>query len=79
MKPSNDNFHYVELEKYVGKTFYMDYNEIDVLFLLGGECAPPFFLCKWKWSDCVYTSDVMDVIVHFDDNYQAHRDTKYNR
>lgn len=69
--------HFTELEKYVGKTFYMDYNEVDVLLVLGGEAAPPFFLCKWKWSDSVYCADPMDVIVHFDDNYNPIKDLEY--
>lgn len=52
------NTNYSQLEKYVGKVFYMDYNEVDVLFLLGGECGLPFFLCKWRWSDMVYRQPV---------------------
>lgn len=59
----------VTLEKYVGKTFQLDFLEVQVLYLLGGEAGPPFFLCKWVWSDYVYCADIYDVITHFDDNF----------
>lgn len=64
----------VELERYVGKTFQLLYSEVEVVYLLGGEGGPPFFLCKWKYTDNVYCADPMDVIVHFDDNYNPIKD-----
>lgn len=67
---------YSPLERYVGKVFYMDFNEVEVLFLLGGECAPPFFLCKWRWSDMVYSASPLDVIPHFDDNFNPIKDVE---
>lgn len=67
MHVTRNSYSYTELEKYVGKTFCMDYNEVDILFLLGGVSGEPFFLCKWKWSDHVYCAPPLDVIVHFED------------
>ncbi len=66
-----------ELEKYVGKVFYQHYSEIEILSLLGGEVGPPFYLCKWRWSDNVYCAEPLDVIVHFDDNYNAIKDLEF--
>lgn len=71
------NYNLSRLEKYVGKVFYMDYNEVEVLFLLGGEVAPPFFLCKWRWSDMVYCASPLDVLPHFDDNYEPIKDLDF--
>ena len=59
---------YADLESYVGKRFYLNFNEVDIVCLLGGEAGPPFFLCKWVWSDHVYRASVLDVLPHFDDN-----------
>lgn len=62
------------LERYVGKTFQMGFCEVQVLFLLGGESGPPYFLCKWVWSDHVYCAEPYDVIPFFDDNLNPIRD-----
>lgn len=64
----------VELERYVGKTYQMMYSEVQVIYLLGGEVGPPFFLCKWLWSDQVFCAEPMEVITHFDDNYNPIKD-----
>lgn len=61
------------LNLYVGRTFYRDYNEIDIVGLYGGIGGPPFFLCKWKWSDHVYCSDPLEVISMFDDNLKPYQ------
>ena len=68
---------YTQLEKYVGKVFYMDYNEVEIVYLLGGECGPPFFLCKWRWSDMVYCAEPLDVLPHFDDNLEPIKDVDF--
>ncbi len=68
------NHSYAILESYVGKIFYMDYNEVQIVCLLGGEAGPPFFLCKWLWSDHVYCAEPMDVLPHFDDSLQPIKD-----
>lgn len=68
------NKSYATLEAYVGKIFYMDYNEVQIICLLGGESGPPFFLCKWVWSDHVYCAEPMDVLPHFDDLLQPIKD-----
>lgn len=65
------NYSLTELQKYVGKVFVSGFNEISVELLLGGEGGPPFFMCKWIWSDQVYCCDPMEVLMHFDDNYNS--------
>ena len=65
------NYRYALLESYVGKVFYMDYSEVHVVLLLGGEVGPPFFLCKWVWSDQVYCAEPEEVLVHFDDSGES--------
>lgn len=68
------NYRYSVLESYVGRVFYMDYSEVQIVCLLGGEAGPPFFLCKWLWSDQVYCADPIEVVPHFDDNLNPIKD-----
>lgn len=65
---------YTSLERYVGKVFQMQYSEVEAVCLLGGDCGLPFFLCKWKWSDKVFCAEPVEVIAHFDDNYNPIKD-----
>lgn len=57
-----------ELCTYVGRTYWIDYNEVYVVGLYGGIAGPPFFLCKWDWSNEVFCADPLDVLSFFDDN-----------
>ena len=57
-----------ELEQYVGKVFYLDFCEVVIVSVLGGIAGPPFFLCKYSWSDSVYCASPLEVLPHFDDN-----------
>lgn len=69
-----NQYSFADLEGYVGKRFYMKHTEVDVVCLLGGECGPPFFLCKFVWSCGVYCAAINDVLPHFDDNKNAIKD-----
>ena len=64
---AHNSYRFSVLESYVGRVFYMDYSEVQIVCLLGGEAGPPFFLCKWVWSNHVYCANVLDVLPHFDD------------
>lgn len=56
-----------ELERYVGKVYVEEFNEIKILSLLGGVAGPPFYLCQYAWADLVFCADPMEVLVHFND------------
>ena len=71
-----NNHSYSALSSYVGKVFYMDYSEVKIVCLFGGEAGPPFFLCKWLWSDPVYCADPIDILPHFDDNLNPIKDVE---
>ena len=62
------------LEQYVGKIYYMDFLEIKVEMVLGGVSGPPFFLCKWIYSDQVFCSEPYEVLCNFDDNLRPIKD-----
>ena len=66
--------HLSVLEKYVGKVFYHEYNEIEIILLLGGIAGDAFFLCRMVWSDYVYCSDPLEVLPLFDDYLQPYDD-----
>lgn len=65
-----DNNSFNVLQRYVGKVFYHDYNQIEILSLFGCEAGPPFFLCRMSWSDFVYCADPLEVVTMFDDDLQ---------
>ena len=65
-----DTYHFMylrELHKFVGKTYYEDFNEVKILNMLGGVSGEPFFVCQYTWADDVFCADPMEVLVHFDD------------
>lgn len=57
-----------ELYQYVGKIYWQDYNEVLIVDLFGGIAGPPFYLCKWAWSDNVFCADPLEVLSNFDDD-----------
>ena len=67
------NFLYV-LQLYVGKIFYHEYHEIEVIDLLGGLADEPFFLCRMVWNNYVYCATPMDIVTMFDENLEPYDD-----
>lgn len=65
------------LEHYVGKVFYIDFNSVKVEMVLGGESGPPYFLCRWEWSNCVFCAEPYEVMCHFDDSLNPIKDFEY--
>ena len=69
---------YSGLEDYVGKRFFMELHEVDIVCLLGGESGPPFFLCKTKYFDHVFCRTPMEVLPYFDDLKRPIIDERWN-
>lgn len=63
-----------ELQSYIGKTYYNDFNSIEILSLFGGEIGSPFFLCRVDWSEWIFTADPLEVLPFFDDQKQPYDD-----
>lgn len=60
-----------KLQTFVGKSFRMDYCDMQVCMLLGGEVGPPFFMCKIGWSDSIICMEPMELLSYFDDEGNA--------
>lgn len=74
---TSDN-HFDALEFYVGKHYYIDFNKVHIEFLLGGDEGPPFYLCRWDWSDEVFCASPLEILVHFDDDSNPIKDFDFD-